>query len=86
MSPTGPETDCHTHGETIKALQTQVDTLTTSLDRTETGRLILLGFLYAVDDMVRNQRPNITTRMLYNWLTRASRKTHTAHTRAWAGK
>lgn len=90
MSPAAPEpttraTSCTTHTETIQTLQTQVDALTTSLDRTETARITLLDFLYAIDKLVQDQRPDVTTRMLYNWLARASRKTHTAHTRAWSG-
>jgi hypothetical protein len=77
-------TDCAVHSKTIETLQTQIAALETSLARTENARLVLFYFLLAVDEAIRNQRSDTTTRMLFTWLTRASRKVHAAHTLAWA--
>lgn len=76
--------DCGAHGEVIKALETQVHAFDQSAARSEAGRLAVLGFLFAVDQLLDGTlRPGLTVAQLVTALKDASKKTHAAHDRAW---
>ncbi|MGB8665674.1 MAG: hypothetical protein WCD24_13140, partial [Serratia inhibens] len=75
---------CEHHGEEIKALETQVHHFDQSAARSEAGRLAVLGFLFAVDQLLEGTvRPDLTVAQLLEALKGASKKTHAAHDRAW---
>lgn len=76
--------DCDAHGKIIRDLEVQLHATDTSLGRTESARLALLGFLYEVDKVVKHSRADLTTTQLLAGLARMSRKVHAAHTRAWS--
>lgn len=76
--------DCDAHGEAIKALEGQVHAFDQSAARSEAGRLAVLGFLFAVDQLLEgNHRADLTVAQLLAALKDASKKTHAAHDRAW---
>lgn len=78
--------DCTHHGQMIKDLERQVNAFDKARDRSEKGRLALLGFLTAIDDFVEKYRTagtERTTEEIVTALEAAARKTHAAHTRAW---
>lgn len=75
---------CEHHGEEIKALEGQVHAFDQRATRNEAGRLALLGFLHAVDQLLEGDiRPDLTVGQLLQALKGASKKTHAAHDRAW---
>jgi hypothetical protein len=77
---------CDHHGEEIKSLTDQVHGISAQLDRTERARIALLGFLHAVDEVVRGhpgeQGPGQLLSLL-SALAGAVKKTRAAHDRAW---
>lgn len=81
--------DCEDHGKTISDLESRVAHWETSHDRSERGRLALLGLLQAVNDLVDAYREdeairaNITPDAIITALEGAAMKTSTAHARAW---
>jgi hypothetical protein len=77
--------DCEAHGEVIKGLQDQVHAFGKSAERSEAGRLVALGFLHAVDQVLERAEWVLpeTLDQLLAALASASRKTHAAHDRAW---
>jgi hypothetical protein len=76
--------DCADHGEVIKALEAQVHAFDQSAARSEAGRLAVLGFLFAVDQLLGGTvRPDLTVAELMASLKAAAKKTHAAHDRAW---
>lgn len=76
--------DCDAHGEVIKDLEGQVAAFDASAHKSEAGRLALLGFLTAVDQLLESPRPDLTVPEILDWLRGAVKKTHAAHTRAWS--
>lgn len=78
---------CEHHGEQIKALGEQVDSISGSHRRADAGRVALLGLLSAVDELVRQcrdgQLPSLTVDALVAALAESSRKVNAAHDRAW---
>lgn len=79
---------CEHHGEEIKALSEQVHAFDAAQRRADAGRLALLGFLHAVDEVLEVNRkgglsPDLTVAKLVAALAAASKKTHAAHDRAW---
>lgn len=76
--------DCADHGEVIRGLETQVHAFDQSAARSEAGRLAVLGFLFAVDQLLEGTAPlDLTVAQLLAALKDASKKTHAAHDRAW---
>jgi len=76
--------DCDAHGEVIKALEGQVHAFDQSEQRSEAGRLAVLGFLFAVDQLLGGTlRPDLTVAQLVASLRDAAKKTRAAHDRAW---
>ena len=76
--------DCDDHGRVIKGLEDQVHAFDQSAARSEAGRLAVLGFLFAVDQLLDGTlRPDLTVAELVAALKAASKKTHAAHDRAW---
>lgn len=76
--------DCDAHGQEIRALESQVHAFDQSATRNKAGRLALLGFLHAVDQLLEGDvRPDLTVGQLLEALKGASKKTHAAHDRAW---
>ncbi|AAT36821.1 Pas73 [Actinoplanes phage phiAsp2] len=80
--------DCEAHGEVIKGLEDQVTGIDRSRASSEGGRLALLGFLHAVDEVLDAHTKNrlssdLTVDKLVAALAQASKKTHAAHERAW---
>ncbi len=76
--------DCEAHGERIKALESQVAGFDASAQRSEKGRLALLGFLSAIDKALSDGIPEgVTVEKLGEVLKDASGKAHAAHDRAW---
>jgi hypothetical protein len=78
--------DCDAHGEVISGLETQLYAVGAAERRAENGRLALLGFLHAVDEVTRAYRDGHdigTMSALIKALEEASKKTHAAHDRAW---
>jgi hypothetical protein len=77
---------CEHHGQEIKALGVQLHAADKRHDKAEAARLALLGFLNAVDDVVRGhpgeQGPGQLLSLL-SALAGAVKKTHAAHDRAW---
>lgn len=80
--------DCADHGEVIKALEEQVTAIDRNARRTEAGRLAALGFLHAVDELVRGAKAGqlseqTTVASLLEALERVAQSVHRAHDRAW---
>jgi hypothetical protein len=80
--------DCEAHGEVIKGLEGQVEAFDRSARSSEAGRLALLGFLHAVDEVLDAHSKDrlasdLTVDKLVAALAQASKKTHAAHERAW---
>lgn len=77
--------DCDSHGEVIRGLERQVTAFDDSARASEAGRMVLLGFLHVVDELLRGSPSlrNITVPELISALKIASKKTHAAHDRAW---
>jgi len=75
--------DCGAHGEVIQGLEAQVAVFDASARRSEAGRLALLSFLHAVDQMLAAPPPNLTVEHLLAGIAAAVRTTHAAHHRAW---
>lgn len=77
--------DCQVHGEQIEDLSGQLHAMDAHQRRTEAGRLALLCFLVTVDEALTNGfRPGLTVPELAEALSKVSKKTHAAHTRAWS--
>jgi hypothetical protein len=80
--------DCDDHGRVIKSLEDQVHHSDQSYRRAEAGRIALLGFLHAVDELTDGLtdgtlRPDFTVTEMVAALKAAARKAHAAHGRAW---
>lgn len=77
---------CEHHGEEIKGLGEQVSAFDAAQRRADAGRLALLGFLHAVDELATRYRggySGFTVGQLVSALEKASKSTHSAHDRAW---
>lgn len=79
---------CEHHGEEIKGLSEQLHAADQASTRNNNGRLALLALLHALDDFIelhgRGQIvKTMTVKDLVTWLTKATKKTHAAHARAW---
>lgn len=81
--------DCEVHGEQIKGLEDQLHAIDKSRQASEAGRLALLGFLHAVDEMIREHgagklKADLTVADLVAAIGKGATKAHAAHTRAWS--
>jgi hypothetical protein len=78
--------DCAAHGEEIAALRSQLHLLDQAQQRTENGRIALLGMLYAIREFVTAQQTRGVAvpdpRKIIAWLATAEKKTSAAHQRA----
>lgn len=78
---------CEHHGEEIKGLGEQVGAFDAARERSERGRLAVLGLLFELDKVTKayrdGQLPGLTVDKLVKSLEDASKKTHAAHDRAW---
>lgn len=74
---------CDVHGQEIKALGEQLHAIDRQRERTERARIALLGFLHAVDELVRAPRSDLTVAQILAVLAKASKKTSDAHARAY---
>ncbi len=79
--------DCEHHGKEIKELGEQLYHFDKSERRADAGRLALLGFLDAVDQVVdqhaAGKLPDLTVDELVAALAKSAKKAHAAHERAW---
>lgn len=77
---------CEHHGEEIQELSRLLTHRDKAEQRAEAGRLALLGFLHAVDELLKGSPSlrNVTVSELVTALKMASKKTHAAHKRAWS--
>ena len=74
---------CEHHGQEIKELGVQVHRISAQHHRAERARIALLGFLDAVDELVRAPRADLSVKALLTALAGAVKKTYAAHDRAW---
>jgi hypothetical protein len=81
--------DCEHHGREIEELGRRLGAVDRAGEKTEKARLALLGFMHAVDDLVRAYReertdPSLTVAELVDALAKAGKKAGDAHARAWS--
>jgi hypothetical protein len=81
--------DCEHHGREIEELGRRLGAVDRAGEKTEKARLALLGFMHAVDDLVRAYRegrtdPGLSVAELVDALAKASKKASDAHARAWS--
>ena len=80
--------DCEAHGEDIKALEQQLGHFDQSAQRSEAGRIAVLGLLFELDGVIKKfrdgeLRPDLTVAEFVDALETASKNTRRAHDRAW---
>ncbi|BEL07858.1 hypothetical protein Q0Z83_060490 [Actinoplanes sichuanensis] len=78
--------DCEHHGKTIQGLEEQLTLVDQSGDRSEKGRLALLGGIVAFDEFIRQIDAGATVPDLPKLVAAIRdvlKKTHAAHDRAW---